>query len=303
MPENKAGSILLVDDDPVIRGMLEIELEDTYAVSTASDAKAAFAILKQQAFDLVISDINMPGMKGYDLLAEVRVNYPKTKIALITGYDIDGYMRMAKQHNISNIIPKTMPFNFDEFQSIVSGLISENIFGLDRYLGEGAKICSQYVVKSVPQIGDVQNAVLKDIAVFHKPDLFVRILLEELITNAVYHAPVDDSGNKKYAKLSAVTLEDHEVVTVMVGSDKEKYGIAVKDTSGKLTKEQVLFWLDRHIHGEGILDEHGRGLHMSRMYADRLIINIKKDTATEVIVLNYFDEKYKGYKPLYINEI
>ncbi|MDD5675534.1 MAG: ATP-binding protein, partial [Chitinivibrionales bacterium] len=160
-----------------------------------------------------------------------------------------------------------------------------------------------YTVKSTSQIGAVQDAIIKKIAEFHKPDLFVRILLEELITNAVYHAPVDGNGQEKYSKLSAVTLEEREAVKITLGNDAEKYGVAVLDTSGKLTKEQVLFWLDRHIHGEGIMDEHGRGLHMSRMYADRLIINIKKDAATEVIVLNYLDEKYKGYKPLYINEI
>jgi len=83
----------------------------------------------------------------------------------------------------------------------------------------------------------------------------------------------------------------------------EKYGVSVLDTSGKLTKETVLYKIDRHIHGEGLMDEDGRGLHMSRIYSDRLIINIKKNVATEAIFLNYLTDKYKGFKPLYINEI
>jgi hypothetical protein len=100
-----------------------------------------------------------------------------------------------------------------------------------------------------------------------------------------------------------VVLEESEVVKVYLCKDSEKYGISVSDTSGKLTKQQVLDKIDRHINEEGLLDEDGRGLHISRIYSDRLIINIKKNVATEAIILNYLNEKYKGYKPLYINEI
>jgi hypothetical protein len=92
-------------------------------------------------------------------------------------------------------------------------------------------------------------------------------------------------------------------VEIILGRDSEKYGVAVIDTSGKLNKQHVLFRIDRHIHGEGLLDENGRGLHMSRMYSDRLIINIKRNVTTEAIFINYLTEKYKGFKPLNINEI
>ena len=40
-----------------------------------------------------------------------------------------------------------------------------------------------------------------------------------------------------------------------------------------------------------------------RKYIDRLIINIDQDRRTEIIIINYFSKVYKGYKPLYINEI
>ena len=100
-----------------------------------------------------------------------------------------------------------------------------------------------------------------------------------------------------------MTLDEAEAVKIFVGRDSEKYGVSVMDTSGNLTKKNALFKIDRHIHGEGLLDEDGRGLHMSRIYSDRFIINIKKDVATEAIFMNYLGEKYKGFKPLYINEI
>lgn len=301
--EQKTGSVLIVDDEAIIRGMLEVELEQRYTVHTAESAQEAFDVLKQNHVDLVISDINMPGMKGFELLRWVKGNYPSTKTALITAYNIDDYVRMAKENDISNIIPKSTPFNFDEFNSIVYNLVTEQIFGMPRYmLPDYAELASYKIVTSA-QIAKVEEEILGLISGFTQPQPFVQILLEELISNAVYHAPVDESGKEKYEKHSDVALQESEAVMVSLGKDSEKYGVSVVDTSGKLTKEQALFRIDRHVHGEGLLDESGRGIHMSRIYSDRLIINIKKNVTTEAIFINYFDEKYKGFKPLYINEI
>jgi len=300
---NKTGRVLIVDDEAIIRGMLEIELEELYEVFTAANAAQAFEVLKTEQIDLVISDINMPDTKGYDLAAQVRRQYPGTKVALITGYNVDDYVRMAKEHEISNIISKSTPFNFDEFNSVVYGLVTENIFGLEKYMLPDYSIVKTFTLNSSAEIALIEKTIIDTITTFHRPQLFVQILLEEILTNAVYHAPVDASGKKKYAKHSSVTLDRKEIIQVSLGKDSEKYGVSVMDPSGKLTKETVLYRLDRHIHGEGLLDENGRGLHMSRMYADRFIINIKRNVSTEVIFINYFDEKYRGSKPLYINEL
>ncbi|MBD3393432.1 MAG: response regulator [Chitinivibrionales bacterium] len=301
--EQTIGTILIVDDEAIIRGMLEVELAQRYNVYTADSAEQAFSILRQHRVDLAISDINMPGMKGFEFLDRVRRDYPHTKTALITAYNIDDYVRMAKQSDISNIISKSTPFNFDEFNSIVYNLVTEKIFGLERYMLPDYALVASYRILDSAQIAGVEDEILQSIASFAKPQPFVQILLEELISNAVYHAPVDADGKEKYEKHTDVTLEESEAVEVSLGKDSEKYGVSVVDTSGKLTKQQVLYRIDRHVHGEGLLDESGRGIHMSRMYADRLIINIRKDTTTEAVFLNYFDEKYKGFKPLYINEV
>jgi CheY-like chemotaxis protein len=303
MSKKKIGKVLIVDDEAIMRGMLEIELEDQYDVFTASNASQAFEILARDQIDLVISDINMPDMKGYDLAASLRQKYPRCKVALITGYNIDDYVRMAKEHNISNIISKSTPFNFDEFNSIVYGLVTENIFGLEKYMLPDYSVIKNFAVRGSGEIAAVEKDVIEAISLFHRPQLFVQILLEEIITNAIYHAPVDGSGKKKYEKHTPVVLDAREAISLTLGRDSEKYGVAVMDPSGQLTKETVLYRLDRHIHGEGMLDENGRGLHMSRMYADRLIINIRRNVSTEVIFINYFDEKYRGSKPLYINEV
>ena len=303
MADRTLGKVLIVDDEAIIREMLQVELEKQYQVYTAEDAGKAFDILNETAIDLIISDINMPGMKGFELVKQVKEKYTGTRTALITAYNVNDYIRMAKENDISNIISKSTPFNFDEFNSIVKNLVTEQIFGLENYMLPDFSVLGEYTIVNSEQISDVEDNVIELISRFHKAEPFVNILLEELITNAVYHAPVDENGKEKYIKHSDVKLDETEAVKIYVGRDSEKYGVSVLDTSGKLTKEQALFKIDRHIHGEGLLDEDGRGLHMSRIYSDRFIINIKKDVATEAIFMNYLDEKYKGFKPLYINEI
>ena len=79
--ENTASTILIVDDDYEIRGMISDFLRDSesYNVLEAENGKEALEILKNNKTDLVISDINMPEMKGFDLLKEIKERFPLIK--------------------------------------------------------------------------------------------------------------------------------------------------------------------------------------------------------------------------------
>ena len=65
-------SILIVDDETSIRMMLFDYLEDKYEIHTAENAEIGLRLCKERRFDLVISDVNMPGMKGPEFLFEVK---------------------------------------------------------------------------------------------------------------------------------------------------------------------------------------------------------------------------------------
>ena len=77
-----SGHLLIVDDEMLAR---HFRLKQ-HEVTLAADAKEALAMLAQQRFDVVISDIKMPGMNGVDLLKEIRTEYPMTRVIMITGY-------------------------------------------------------------------------------------------------------------------------------------------------------------------------------------------------------------------------
>lgn len=79
------AEILIVDDDDVIRDTLYELLSETYTCQTAETAEKALARLKADAFDVVLTDISMPGLSGLELLGQVLQHYPKTPVIIISG--------------------------------------------------------------------------------------------------------------------------------------------------------------------------------------------------------------------------
>ena len=79
------ADILIVDDDEIIRDTLKELLSEQYACQTAGTADEAFARLSEKPYDLVLTDISMPGISGLDLLGRVLQQYPKTPVIVVSG--------------------------------------------------------------------------------------------------------------------------------------------------------------------------------------------------------------------------
>jgi two-component system response regulator AtoC len=93
------GRILIVDDDPLVPRTLRLLLQKHgHDVETASGAVEAFARLEARTADVVISDINMPGPDGFEVLAQVRSRWPATQVVLVTAYGtIDSAVRGMRE--------------------------------------------------------------------------------------------------------------------------------------------------------------------------------------------------------------
>lgn len=295
--------ILIVDDEKLIREMIADHLEPRYSVQTEENAEKALAIPNLGEYALVISDINMPGMAGYELLKIIKDRHPDVKVVLITAYDVDDYIRLAKEHGVCNIISKTVPFNFRELDSVVDGLITGDIFGLGKYMGKGFELLKEYAIQSSADAKEVREDVLKVFSKHVEQTGELRLVLDEVVTNALYHSPKDKEGREKYKEFSNIQLLESETIRVTCAIDEEKYGVSITDNQGTLSKNTVLYKIDRHVRGEGVLDDSGRGIFMSRIFADRMIINIDPGKRTEILVFNYRKPLYHGFKPLYINEL
>src|SRR5262245_27530121 len=77
--------ILIVDDDDVIRETLFELLSLDHSCETADTAEGALAKLEAESFDVVLTDISMPGLSGMELLKRVRQLYPGTPVIMISG--------------------------------------------------------------------------------------------------------------------------------------------------------------------------------------------------------------------------
>lgn len=104
------GRALVADDDPFCRAAFRRVLEDqTMQVDLCDSGDAAECYLRNNSYDVVIADINMPGKSGVDLLREVRANDLDVPVILVTGEpNVESAMR-AVEYGAFRYLPKPVP--------------------------------------------------------------------------------------------------------------------------------------------------------------------------------------------------
>ncbi|PLV60012.1 response regulator [Thermotoga sp. KOL6] len=113
--------ILIVDDEPNMRELLKEELtEEGYTVETAEDGKEALEKFLSGDYDLVILDIEMPGMNGLEVAGEIRRRKKDAKIIILTAYS--HYKSDLSSWAADEYVVKS--FNFDELKEKVKKLLS-----------------------------------------------------------------------------------------------------------------------------------------------------------------------------------
>ena len=119
--------VLVVDDEEDMLWMLQRNLNkgmQDVEILAAKSGEAALAILSDKSVNLVITDINMPGMSGLDLLVEIINRYPKTGVIIMTAYPSNAYENQAKMSGSLRFIEK--PFDIKEVRAIVADVLKEN---------------------------------------------------------------------------------------------------------------------------------------------------------------------------------
>jgi diguanylate cyclase (GGDEF)-like protein len=84
-PGDRVANILIIDDEPGIRDVLHGTLNDYYECQSVASAEEALTLLSVKKFDLVISDINMGGMSGLEMIPHVKAFAPDTVVMMISG--------------------------------------------------------------------------------------------------------------------------------------------------------------------------------------------------------------------------
>jgi len=106
---NASHKVLVVDDDPAVRKSIDRVLTSKgYAVITAENGEEALRKLNEGKYDLVYTDIRMPGISGLELAEQVKARKPWTPVVIITGYGTDAAEARAKAAGVLSFVHKPL---------------------------------------------------------------------------------------------------------------------------------------------------------------------------------------------------
>jgi len=116
------SSVLVVDDEPPLRKVLQTTLTVRgFAVEEAGSAERALELVSQRPFDMVLLDINMPGMGGLEACRRIRTLVPHLGIVMVTVRDAENDVVQALEAGADDYITK--PFRFGELVARLRAVI------------------------------------------------------------------------------------------------------------------------------------------------------------------------------------
>jgi two-component system response regulator AtoC len=167
---SKYSKILIVDDELNIRRILQMAFEKIgHQVSVAEDAHNALQLLEINTFDLVITDVTMPGMNGYELQKIIHENQPDVPVIIMTAYGTIPQAVAAIRNGAFEYVTK--PFDLDQLKKIAaSALEGESApakskkkagkvdFGGDPFLAVSPAM--KQVLETVKQVADSKATIM-----------------------------------------------------------------------------------------------------------------------------------------------
>ncbi len=116
--------ILVVDDEDALRTVLSSELvSEGYDVGTAGDGDEAITEFQKKVYDLVLLDIKMPRMNGFEVLRFIKDKHPKTKVIMLTGFaDLKNAIE-SKKLGAEDFVSK--PYDLVDLLTTIERVMSE----------------------------------------------------------------------------------------------------------------------------------------------------------------------------------
>jgi len=111
-------SILILDDEPIVSKRLKPSLEKKgYRVETFTESLEALKRVREQDFDIVITDLKMEGLNGMEFLTEVKKKSPTTEVIVITGFATMETAKESFQKGVFDFLAK--PFKLGEIAEVI----------------------------------------------------------------------------------------------------------------------------------------------------------------------------------------
>lgn len=228
-----AQRILVVDDENIIRESLSYILRnEKYEVEEAANGKIAFEMLKDSSYDLVITDLEMPEMKGIELLDELKKMNLQTNTIVITAYGSMETAISALRSGASDYILK--PVEFDELIIKVKKLFEVRDLHLEnRILRRELQRDYDYtnIIGKSPAITQIFD-MIKAVA-----DTDSTVLIsgnsgtgKELVAKALHYN--SKRSNKPFIALNCGAISENLIESELFGHKKGAFTGAISDKDG-----------------------------------------------------------------------
>jgi two-component system response regulator PilR (NtrC family) len=244
--ENNKGRILIIEDEKSMREVLRILLEEeAYEVTAASDGLEGIEYIRQNIFDLIITDIKMPKADGFEVLKEVKEISPSTVVIMVTAFGTTESAIDAMKKGAYDYINK--PFKIDEIRLIVKkafekkslseelSLLREKFrssFGLENIIGKSTKMLELF--KLIPRVANSNSAVL----ISGESGTG-----KELVASALHN--LSPRKNNNYVTINCATFPEGLLESEMFGHMKGSFTGAVCSKSGLFeVADRGTFFLD-----------------------------------------------------------
>jgi CheY-like chemotaxis protein len=118
-PAPRAARILLIDDEPAVRDVLaDVLAAQGHTVSALPDGRAGLARLRDEPFDLVVTDLGMPELSGWEVVRLARLERGGIPVVLVTGWADHIDQEEARAHGVNGVLTK--PFEVDAVREVVA---------------------------------------------------------------------------------------------------------------------------------------------------------------------------------------
>ncbi len=272
----------------------------------ASDLEEGKTFLSQNAYDILYVNSEL-----IELADWAYKQYPQIISVFTTSRSVPEYLPTLLEYPfLSNIVSRSdedRTFTLKNILSTISKLISQDLFGLEKYLSWGVDVQQHQVTGSVcrDDLVEAMEQHLKELGIRTPMRSKASMIAEELLMNAVYDAPIDANGKALYNHLPRtvpVELTAAEYATFRYACDGLLLALSVEDPFGAFDRQTILEYLRSCYAGRaGSLNEKkggaGRGLFQIIETADLVVFNVKPRIRTEVVaIFNIDPSKSKSEK-------
>ena len=249
------GRVLVVDDDRAVRTALSVNLtKHGLDVTLANAPDAAVSLLRDRSFDLVLTDVKMPGGTGIELLERVKAGWPDTEVVVMTGYgSVEDAVNAMKMGAIDYVIK---PIEKQELLLIVDKALDNRALKAElRQLRQ--EVLDRYGFDKLIGTTPIMQRLYEEIAAVADTD--ATVLLEgptgtgkELLSHALHHRSRRAGG--PFVRVNCAAIPDQLLESELFGHERGAFTGAVRQHIGKFEQADG---------GTLLLDEIGEiDLHM-----------------------------------------